>query len=207
MKTIYTIGHSTHPINLFLKLLSVNKINCVVDVRSMPYSKYASQYNAKELKHFLKDNGIHYVFMGKEFGARQSDETFYNKDGYLDFAKVIQSTLFREGMDRITEGLNKGLSIVLMCTEKDPIDCHRSILVARAFYNLEHEIINIRENGEHETQDQVYERLLELYFPDRNQKTILDILEGETSKKDLIEEALRLRNIEIAYKAEIKVVI
>ena len=205
MKTIYTIGHSIHPINFFLKLLFENKIDCVVDVRSVPYSKYASQYNAKELKQLLQNNGIHYVFMGKEFGARQSDRTFYHKDGYLDFNKVIQSALFKKGIERISEGLNKGLSIVFMCKEKDPIDCHRNFMVARAFYDLKYNIVHIHENGELETQDQVNERLLELYFPDRAQKTILDLLEGDMSRHEMLREAFRLRNKDIAYKGENKV--
>ena len=67
--------------------------------------------------------------MGEEFGARRSDTALYDSSGVLDFIKVIKSSLFQSGFKRVKTGLDKGFNIAFMCTEKDPIDCHRSILV------------------------------------------------------------------------------
>jgi Uncharacterized conserved protein len=200
MNELYTIGHSIHPINYFLELLKKYSINCLVDVRSNPYSKFASQYNMNELKRFLINNQIYYIFMGEEFGARRKDKSLFT-NGYLDFEKVIKSILFQKGIERIKNGLEKNLKIVFMCTEKDPIDCHRCILVARAFKDLNYEIQNIREDGNYETQIQIEKRLLNLYFPIKNQLSLIQ-LEPNKDTPDLILEAYRLRNQEIAYREE-----
>lgn len=200
MQEIFTIGHSTHPIEYFLQLLKKNRINCVVDVRSTPFSKFSPQYNMHELKKHLEDNGIYYIFMGEEFGARRSDKSLYSKDGYVDFDKVIISTHFNTGIERVKSGLKKGFSIAFMCTEKDPSECHRNIMVARAFSNLKYSILNILENGELETQEMLEQRLLDKYFPQRNQRNLLELLEGEYSERELIEKAYYERNREIGYK-------
>lgn len=94
MLTVYTIGHSTYPYDYFLDLLMSHDINCVIDVRSMPYSKYAVNYNKDRIQLFLKSNQILYMFLGEELGARPADTNLYSKEGYLDFEKVSNSALF-----------------------------------------------------------------------------------------------------------------
>lgn len=200
MPRLYTIGHSLHSIDQFSKLLNNHNINCVIDVRSTPYSKYSPQFNTNELKKYLSINNKYYIFMGEEFGARRSESSLYDIDGMLDFEKVIKSALFQAGVQRVKNGLNKGYNIAFMCTEKDPLDCHRSILVGRAFHDEEFEVFNIHEDGSVENQKDLEERLLDLYFPDRNQTSIFDILEGGKSKEELVVEAYRLRNKDIGYK-------
>jgi len=138
--------------------------------------------------------------MGEEFGARRSDSSLYDIDGLLDFEKVMKSTLFQAGINRVKSGLNKGYNIAFMCTEKDPLDCHRSILVGRAFHDENYEVLNIHDDGSLESQKDLEERLLDMYFPNRNQTSIFDILEGRKSKEELVVEAYRLRNKDIAYK-------
>lgn len=204
MQTIYTIGHSLHSHNNFSRHLSRYHINCVVDVRSVPFSKHAPQFNMNEIKHFLKVHGIYYIFMGEEFGARRTDKSLFTFEGYLDFEKVMASSLFISGMERVKSGLGQGYNIALMCTEKDPIDCHRNILVARAFHRHNFNILNIFENGTTETQQQLEERLLNIYFPNRKQKTLLDILEGEASIDGLLEQAYRMKNRDIGYRGRIE---
>jgi uncharacterized protein (DUF488 family) len=202
MKEIFTVGHSTHTIEHFLYLLELHKINCVVDVRSTPYSKYASQFNSEQLKKFLKENDMHYIFMGKELGARWEDRSLYTKEGYLDFEKVRKTSLFNSGIKRVEDGIDKGFNIALMCTEKDPIDCHRTILVAPKFYGNGYEVKNILENGDVQTQEDIENRLLDIYFPDRMQVTIFEVLGDKKSDAELIEEAYKLRNRDIGYNIE-----
>lgn len=202
MPELYTIGHSLHSIDQFIKLINSHDINCIIDVRSTPYSRFSPQFNTNELKKFLNINYKYYIFMGEEFGARRSESSLYDINGLLDFEKVTKSNLFQAGVKRVKSGLNKGYKIAFMCTEKDPLDCHRSILVGRAFSDEKFEVSNIHDDGSIESQTDLEERLLELYFPDRNQTSIFDILEGGKSKEELIVEAYRLRNKDIGYKIE-----
>lgn len=204
MKEIYTIGHSTYRIEYFLKRLLFYKINCVVDVRSIPYSKYAPQYNSHELEKYLNSKGIYYLFMGKEFGARQTDKSLYAEDGYLDFNKFSKTEIFQSGIERLKVGIDKDFKISLMCTEKDPIDCHRNILVAKEFYKQDYIVKNILANGSLETQDSIEHRLLNIYFPDRYQSSMFEILEGKQSESELINKAYKLRNQDIGYKIHSK---
>lgn len=200
MREIFTIGHSIYPINKFIELLNNFKINCIIDVRSVPFSKYAFQYNINELKICLNNSGIHYIYMGKEFGARKSDKSLFTSGGYVDFNKVKKQDDFLKGMERVKTGLKKGYILALMCTEKDPINCHRNILVAKAFYDEGFEIKNIHENSDIETQYQLEQRLLNFYFPNRKQKTLSEFFNGEKTEQELINECYRLRNKEIAYR-------
>jgi uncharacterized protein (DUF488 family) len=198
MSKIFTIGHSSHKLEYFLTLLKNNNINCLVDVRSVPYSKYTPQFNVDVLKLFLNGNGIYYIFLGRELGAKCEDRSLYTIDGYLDFEKVRKTDLFKLGMERIQIGIKKGFRIALMCMEKDPIDCHRNILVAREFHRLNYSVNNILENGEIQTQDYIEKRLLDMYFPDRMQQKLFDA-EEKLSDSELIERAYKLRNKDIGY--------
>jgi uncharacterized protein (DUF488 family) len=199
MKKVYTIGHSNYSTKYFLSLLKKHGITCIVDVRSVPFSKYTPQYNKDDLKKFLHESRIYYIFMGEELGARRSDKLLYSGDGNLDFDKVSKTSLFQTGIDRIKSGIDKGYNIAIMCTEKDPIECHRNILVARGLYRQNIEIYNILESGKVETQEQIEERLLDLYFPNRMQQTLFDSFENNVNNEELIKKAYIYRNRDIAY--------
>jgi uncharacterized protein (DUF488 family) len=199
MEKVYTIGHSNYLTKYFLSLLKKHGITCVVDVRSVPFSKYTPQYNKDDLKKFLHENKVYYIFMGEELGARRSDKLLYSSDGTLDFEKVNKTSLFQSGIDRIKSGIEKGYNIAVMCTEKDPIECHRNILVARELYRQNIEIHNILESGKIETQEQIEERLLDLYFPNRMQQTLFDSFKNNVDNGELINKAYIYRNKDIAY--------
>lgn len=198
MKNIYTIGHSTNPVDYFIGLLNRYRINCVVDVRSIPFSKHAQQYNMEEIKAVLHKNGIYYIHMGDELGARRKERELYSDEGFVDFEKVRKNEIFRNGIKRIIEGIKKGYSIALMCTEKEPINCHRCILVAREFYDRGYDVYNITQEGEIQTQAMIEDRLLDIYFKDRNQISLFDT--GENTEKQFINDAYKLRNREIGYR-------
>ncbi|HPZ71097.1 MAG TPA: DUF488 domain-containing protein [Peptococcaceae bacterium] len=204
MPTVYTIGHSVRSIDAFLKLLNRFEINCVIDVRSVPFSQYAPQYNIFELKNTLSSNGIEYLFMGNEFGAMQTNLRLYDSDGLLNFEKVMQSEQFQTGVKRVKEKIEQGFNLVFMCMEKDPMDCHRSILVGRAFHEEKYHVLNIMENGYIQSQEKLIKRLLKHYFSKSYQTTIFDYLDLEQNQKEaeLIREVYRLRNKDIGYKLE-----
>jgi len=130
MNKIYTIGHSTHLVDKFYELLKRSGINVVVDVRSVPFSQFADQYNKDNLMLFLQRNNILYIHMGNLLGARYDDSSLLFSDGKVDFEKVVKTKEFIEGINRINEGLSKGYNIALMCSERNPLECHRFSMIS-----------------------------------------------------------------------------
>lgn len=203
MGNLYTIGHSQHAIEYFVKLLKMYNIDYVLDVRSVPYSKYAEQFNREILQKKLLCNGIKYSFMGSYFGARPEGADLYCDEGYLDFERVRKSSQFLKGFNNVVLGLNKGNNITFMCTEKDPFDCHRAIMIARAFDLSGIETNHILADGKVQSQSMLNERLLNKYYPDRNQMTFFDYIDNEKDI-DYLSMAYQLRNKEIGYHLESK---
>ena len=196
--TVYTIGHSTQSFKEFLHRLERYHINCVVDVRSTPYSQYASQFNARDIKHALNNEGIQYIYMGKEFGARRDNPDLYDAQGGLDFAKTAKDSEFIRGVERIENGIASGYTIALMCTEKEPQDCHRCILVARALQDtLKANVENILIDGNLRNQREVEHLLVEKYFPERDQVSFFDT--DALTDDEYISKAYEIRGKEIAY--------
>lgn len=107
-RIIYTIGHSNHPIEQFHDLLAIHNINCVIDVRSTPFSRIAPQYNKSTLSSRLKTVKILYAHFGSEFGARHTDINLLDNDGKVDFEKVRKTEQFNQGMQRLHSGLDMG---------------------------------------------------------------------------------------------------
>lgn len=194
---IYTIGHSRHKLEDFIKLLQLNDINCICDIRSMPYSKFAEQFNQNNLKDELKKNNIEYLFFGDEFGARRKEPELYT-NGIVDFEKVAKDAKFINGIKRLEKGVNKGYKIALMCAEKEPIDCHRTILVARNLDLNGFEIKHILEDGSVINHKEIDEMLLKQYYPKRNQTSLFEDIESI----DYLREAYKNANRSIGYRDE-----
>ena len=161
MNKLFTVGHSNHDIEHFIGLLKEHAINAIADVRQLPYSKYASQFNKEALKSALADVDIEYVFMGDSLGARPTDIDCYANDR-VDFHKLALASFFLEGMQRLNAGIKK-YKIALMCAEKDPIMCHRTILVCRNMRRFDLQIIHILEDATLEDNKDSEKRLLQLH--------------------------------------------
>lgn len=129
MNPLFTIGHSTHSIEAFLQLLASHRIEAIADVRSTPHSRHAPWFSEQPLKQSLRSRGIHYVPLSREFGAHREEHGCYVGDR-VSFDLVADSPAFAGGIARLKEGVLT-LRIALLCAEKDPLDCHRTILVAR----------------------------------------------------------------------------
>lgn len=155
---IFTIGHSTHTIEKFIALLSMHDIQAVADVRSSPFSKFNPQFNRENLQNSLKAAGIHYVFLGKELGARSEDPACYIA-GKVQYDRLAKTPLFQSGIDRVIEGAGN-YRIALMCAEKDPLACHRTILVARELLKRGMAITHILEDGSPESHTETSLRLV-----------------------------------------------
>ena len=127
---MFTIGHSNHPLDVFLALLRMHGIEAVADVRSAPYSRYNPHFSRKALAGTLEGEGIGYVFLGGELGGRPSDQSLYDADGRVRYDLVARTASFDDGIGRVL-CLGCDRRVALMCAEKEPLDCHRTLLVAR----------------------------------------------------------------------------
>ncbi len=158
--TIYTIGHSNHTIEKFRDLLERNGITAIADVRSSPYSRHNPQFNKDVLSAKLRKCGIAYVFLGKELGARTDDPSCY-EGGKVRYSRLAETSVFKAGVERVLSGAQK-YRIALMCAEKEPLDCHRTLLVSRALERRGASIVHILADGSTEAQKQTMSRLLDL---------------------------------------------
>lgn len=196
---IYTIGYSGFPeIQDFIRRLKDAGIKLLIDVRSSPFSSYYQQYDKPVLSEALKAAGIQYRNFAREFGARQEDKCFY-RNGRLDFEIFTQSQQFAEGVEKVKWALNHGYSPVLMCAEKEPSTCHRTIMVARRLHEAGLPVCHLMPEGITKTQPNIEAELLDTYFKNRNQ---LSLFEEFKPDEVLIPEAYIKRNDEIGYREE-----
>lgn len=195
---LFTIGYSGYGREALLETLRAHGVHCVVDVRSIPASHYRSEYNAEPLGNFLRRAGMMYGNMPHEFGAQQQERRFYHADGYVDFEKFARSDAFESGMQRLSAAAQKGIVCALLCAEKDAVGCHRSILIARRFHEQGWQVTHIMPQGD-EPHAHLEERLLDMYFPERYQ---ISMLEEMRSDRELLREAYRLQNRKIGFMPE-----
>ena len=202
MDIIFTIGHSNHETHQFINLLRGQGADLVLDVRSSPWSKRYPQFNREELGRDLLRQGIGYEWFGDWFGARQTDESFYMPAGWLNYAWYTASDHFKEGIRQLDQWLTAVNIPALMCAEKDPFDCHRAIMVSRALSLQGYEIRHILADGTVQTQAQLDERLLDKYFPHREELDIFGLIDGETDPAQTLAEAYLKRTEAIAWRLE-----
>lgn len=155
---IYTVGHSNHSLAEFLALLSRHDVTAVADVRSAPYSRFRPHFNRDTLTAALKESGIRYSFLGRELGGRSDDPSCY-EGGQIQYELVARTATFREGLARVVGGASC-YRIALMCAEKEPLDCHRTLLVARALTEEGNDVVHILGDGKLETHESTMDRLL-----------------------------------------------
>ena len=151
-RLLFSVGHSNQSIEEFYQLLESQRINCILDVRSMPYSKYTPQFNEEAVKSWLNKHGVLYVPFGKHFGARRSDclkETIFIKKGIketkpqVNFELGVKTPDFLSGVERLNKAIDQNRRVSLMCSEADPLGCHRFSFISRYFYDLDWNVQHI----------------------------------------------------------------
>jgi uncharacterized protein (DUF488 family) len=187
---IYTIGHSTHSLEEFIGLLKMHAITAVADVRSRPYSRFTPQFDREELEAALRAAGIRYVFLGKELGARSDDPACYSH-GRVVYGRLAETPLFSSGLDRLLKGAQQ-FRICMMCAEKEPLDCHRTILVSRALQKQGVNIVHILADGALEEQPATMSRLMDVVGVPREDMFL--------TSEQLVDEACAKREKKIAYE-------
>ncbi len=184
---LFTIGHSNLSIEAFVLLLQKHGITAVADVRSHPFSRYLPHFNKSEIAAYLSMAGIRYVFLGKELGARPEDLSCYDTSGKALYDRIAATPLFFAGIQRLLKGA-ASYKISLMCAEKDPITCHRTILVCHKLKEFNLQINHILSDGTLESHQDLEARLLSKFNTNKknNQPIQLSLFESEPQVKDEI---------------------
>jgi len=191
---LYTIGHSNHEAEKLVDYLKTFHISLVCDVRSQPYSKFNPQYNREPFQKSLEAAGIKYKFFGKELGPRKSDADLF-VDGRIEYHLIAKSFEFQQGLEQLFI-LMETERIALMCAEKDPLQCHRTILICRHLRKDIESIRHILDDGSLEAHSETEKRLLRLFGTDPDQLNIFENMD------DLIEKAYNRQAEKIAYTAK-----
>ena len=152
--TVFTIGHSNLAMETFRGLLLRHGIEVVADVRSSPYSQYASHFNRETLSAAITGAGIEYCFLGDALGGRPPGDDFYDGQGRVLYDRVAASSAFRQGIDRLVR-MARNRRTALLCSEEDPTDCHRRRLIGRVLLERQVPVIHIRGDGRAETEEDV----------------------------------------------------
>lgn len=187
--TILTVGHSNHELGHLLRILRANQVTAVADIRTEPYSGFNPQFGRETLKSSLETSGIDYAFLGDELGARPKDAACY-KGNKVQYKLMAETPLFKEGLKRVVSGSERH-RIALLCAEKDPLLCHRSVLISRELEALGMDVSHILEDGRLESQDEAMNRLLEKFG--------LDTVDLFRTREQVIEEACARQEEEVAY--------
>jgi len=156
---IFTVGHSNHPIERFIGLLQPHGITALADVRSTPYSRFNPQFRREKLQAALATADIQYVFLGAELGARSEDPAVYDDNGRVSYALLAKTDLFRRGITRLKTGMADH-HIAIMCAEREPLDCHRTILVSRELVREGIPVTHILADGSLEPHEHAMQRLI-----------------------------------------------
>jgi uncharacterized protein (DUF488 family) len=189
---VLTVGHSTHSFDAFLNLLRRHSVTALADVRSAPFSRFNPQFNKDALERDLKLHAISYVFLGRELGARSSDPSCY-ENGRVQYARLARTGRFRQGIERVMRGAHRH-RIALLCAEREPLECHRTLLVSRALDEQGVPVAHILGDGGLETQHDAMERLLDM--------TGLPHQDLFLSREELISHALARQEEKVAYVDE-----
>ena len=189
--SVLTVGHSNHLSADFLRILKSNDVTAVADVRSLPKSRAAPWSSEEQLKPWLKDHGIAYSFLGRELGGRPSNKSLFNNH-VANYSAMEKTEPFKAGIQRVLEG-SKTFRIALMCAERDPLECHRCLLVGRHLHNRSIPVEHILFDGNVETHEESELRLLSVRGQEVRQRDLL------ADEKEILSMAYQSQIIEFAY--------
>ena len=150
-ESVFTIGHSNHPAEKLAGLLKEYGIQVLADTRSLPYSRYAPHFNARALEETLSEDGIGYLFLGRELGGRPEGDEFYDAEGRVDYALLERSRRFLDGISRLQKEI-RSRTVALLCSEENPAGCHRRLLVGRTLGERGVLVRHIRGDGSVQTE-------------------------------------------------------
>ena len=157
---LMTIGHSNLPADRFITLLRDSKVSAVIDVRSVPFSRWCPWFSSKPLAAGLAAGDVAYLQLGDELGGRPRDPQLYC-EGIADYEAMARRREFCAGLDRVMDETRRH-RVCLLCSEREPLDCHRCLLVGRALAERGVTLGHIRADGTIEPHAVTEQRLLKL---------------------------------------------
>ena len=191
---VLTVGHSNHSLETFLGLLHKHDVDTVADVRSSPYSRWVPHFNKNALSGTLNRAGVGYDYLGGELGGRPADPSCYDENGQVIYNRVAATDLFKNALSVVTHSAYE-LRVALMCAEKEPLECHRTLLVARALTEQGVAVEHILADGSLETHDAAMDRLLDNFKLPPNGDMF-------RTRDDVVAEALTRQAKRVAYVLE-----
>ncbi len=138
--TCFTIGHSNHTQEAFLGLLRRHRIRWVVDIRSVPYSKYVPHFNKPDFERFLREDSIKYIYLGGILGGKSFFRPSPDTAG--------ENPRIKAGIDRLVEIIRREEVAVIVCAEYDPARCHRGKYIAGLLKDRGIGVAHILRSGE-----------------------------------------------------------
>ncbi|MCY4515211.1 MAG: DUF488 domain-containing protein [Candidatus Tectomicrobia bacterium] len=165
--TAFTIGHSNHAAEKFLRLLVGHRIEEVLDVRSSPHSRFNPHFNRRALETTLDKAGVGYGFMGDTLGGRPADSSCYDREGRVQYDRLAETDAFKAGMRQVIRRAGERRA-ALMCSEKEPLHCHRTLLIARVLTNSGINVSHILADGGLEDHAAAMDRLLDRFHLPRD---------------------------------------
>ena len=171
---LYSIGHSNIAAERFVAMLRAAGVNAVADLRSTPVSRFCPWFSGKHLAELLAREGIGYLPHGQALGGRPQNPALYC-DGIADYEAMARQGEFQAGLERLMADASRCRAkdcatgrICLMCAEREPLDCHRCLLVARALAARGLAVGHVLYDGTIEPHAATERRLLELDGSDRD---------------------------------------
>ena len=158
-RPVHTIGHSDMGREKLIDRLEQYEIQLVVDVRSAPHSRHAPQFNREELAGALGQRGIGYIHMGDELGGRPTEDRLYDEQGRAQYGLMALESKFQEGVRQLAQTAMER-RLTLLCTERDPLKCHRTLLVAPALEQAGVPVVHITGDGKGVSHKELMGRLL-----------------------------------------------
>ena len=192
-RLLYTIGYSGYGNNpdLLIAELKKRKISVLIDVRSNPYSAQFNNFNKEPFEKLLAKNNILYRNYAEYFGAKQENPSFYSKfdgkDSRIDYDIFTKSDQFKKGVTNLKTIIKNNHNPVIMCSEKDPINCHRAIMIAKVLsQDYDFDIKHIIPEKSDESQNDLEKRIMNTISLELKKKKNLNALE-KTMKEKLLE--------------------
>jgi uncharacterized protein (DUF488 family) len=176
---VYTLGHSNHSLDVFLDLLQQHRIEVVVDVRSSPYSGYATHFNKEPFQRELQARRFKYLFLGDIIGGRPDGDEFFDSDGRVLYGRLAESDQFKRGIQRLRDGI-RTYRVALVCGEEDPTECHRRLLIGRVLDGVGISVLHIRGDGRLESEEELTRE--EEFRKTKGQKTLFEMEEPDEWK-------------------------
>jgi len=153
---LFSIGHSNVAAERFLALLHIAGVNAIADVRSVPSSRFCPWFSRINLEPRLAREGIAYQPYGITLGGRPGGESLY-RDGSADYEAMAAQPEFRASLDRL---IDAAAHVCLMCAEREPLDCHRCLMVSRSLAQCGLAVGHILHDGATEPHAAAEDRLL-----------------------------------------------